>query len=139
MKVYTTVKASLLAHYNKVMNENCEEPYTIESNRVGDCAEDVLLDTAWGEANPDAPTSGPDCPPDPPEYVFDAAFLVEEMRWNLIEKQGDMADGMIENGEWTPQKAAGLKRRNSRLVEQFRIAAAQSQPIMPWFVAEIER
>lgn len=139
MKIYTTVPNSLLAHFNKVMEDNNEEPYMIECGYIHDCSHDTLLDTAWCEANPNAPVSGPDCPPDPPEYVLDAAFLVEEVRYNLIEKQGDMADDMVRNCEWTPQKAAGMKRRNRRIVEEFRIAAAKAEKKTPWFVAEIER
>lgn len=139
MKVYTTVPSSLLFHYNKVMEDNFEEPYMIECGDIHDCSRDVLLDTAWCEANQNAQTSGPDCPQDPPEYVFDAAFLVEEVRYNLIEKQGGMADDMVENGDWTPQKSAGMKRRNRRIVEEFRIAAAKAENKTPWFVAEIVR
>ena len=139
MKIYTTVPSSLLAHYNKVIEDNFEEPYMIECGDIHDCSRDVLLDTAWCEANPNAPTSWPDCQQDPQEYVFDAAFLVEEVLYNLIEKQFGMADDMVENGDWTPQKAAGMKRRNRRIVEEFRIAAAKAENKTPWFVAEIVR
>ena len=139
MKVMTVVPKEILALYNKVMLDNGEEPYMIECGNIHDCSHDTLLDTAWCEANPNAPVSGPDCPPDPPEFILTEAYLIEEIRYNLIEKQGDMADDMVNNGDWSPQKAAGMKRRNRRIVEQFRLSATRAVSVEPWFIANIER
>ena len=135
MKVFTRVSRKLLDLYNETMEAHGEEPYMIEVGNVHDCATDVLRDTAWNEANPDGGNGAY-----PAEFLLEAAFLTEEVRWNLLEKQEAMIRDAVDFGEISHQRGTAMRKANALAHEKFAEAAAkQDTPeAEPWLVAEIE-
>lgn len=135
MKVYTSVSRRLLDLYNRTMDAHGEDIYMIEVGDIHDCEADILADNAWNEANPvyDADGKYPD------SYVVDAAYLVEEMRYNLVDKQGDMMREAVESGEMTRKRRDAMRRANNLAVSRFMRAAADDvREATPWLVGEVE-
>ena len=114
----------LLDEYNKVMEHFGEDVYLLKSDYIGDCEANILSEVVEENGNNTA--------------VVDAAYLVEEMRWNLIEKLQHMAMEACEFGEITEAKRKSVVRETNAACKRFKRLADKSEVVEPWKIADAE-
>ena len=123
VKIMCTTSKELLDEYNKVMERFDEDPYIIKPDYVGDCSEDILQDTAA--------VDGKDF------VVVSAEYLVEEVRWNLTEKQQSMAREACDFGEITEAQRRKIVRQTNAAYNRIKKLAESSPVVEQWFLTEV--
>ena len=124
IKVMTTVPKELLEKYNRLMDEEGEKDlYGISTDGVGDCSNDVLRDTAYNDESE--------------QVTVDAAYLIEEIRYNFTEKLPSSRRVDFECGYISRQKLTADTRRWEKAYEDFKSRAEAAAVVEPWLVCEI--
>lgn len=123
-KIMCSTPKELLDEYNKVMEDFGEDVYLLKPDNIGDCEADILSDVAEENGNGIA--------------VVDAAYLVEEMRWNLIEKLQHMAMEASEFGEISEAERKNVVRKTNAACKRFKRLADKSEVVEPWLIATEE-
>lgn len=123
IKILATVSPEILDAYNKLMDSEGEDIYCISNDYIGDCSEDILTDTAACE-NTD-------------EVVVSADYLIEEVRWNLIEKLCCMALDAYYSGEISKKKYRHDVAHWHAVFNHFKRKATNNF-VEPWQITTIE-
>ena len=124
IKVMATVPKALLDEYNKVLDaEDEKDLYEIGTDGVGDCSEDVLRDTAYNNKSE--------------QVTVDAAYLIEEIRYNFTEKLPSARTSDWEGGFISRQKLTADIRKWEKAYEGFKNKAELVEVVEPWLVCEI--
>lgn len=124
IKVMATVPEALLDEYNKVLDaEEEKDLYGISTDGVGDCSNDVLRDTAYNEKSE--------------QVTVDAAYLIEEIRYNFTEKFPSSRMVDFECGYISRQKLTADTHRWEKAYEDFKSKAEAAAVVEPWLVCEI--
>ena len=123
IKIIANVTHEVLDAYNKLMEAEHEDIYCISKDYIGDCSESILIDTAEC-GNTD-------------EVIISAAYLIEEVRWNLTEKLCSMAYDAYDNGDISKKEYRHDVAHLHAVFNHFK-KKAENNFAEPWEITRIE-